>query len=164
MSDLLSWRARSNILTPSASALLQSCERGVEDVGQPLLIAGRENMARLVAAMTREWEVATHNVTLAAQQVCFTSFLLSLFGAVSAAVSFLVPVLSGCLGLPRRSVQRPSLCVHRRVLNSNEAALQASFSFCSCGKLRLGGMLCIALALCHGKMLPLAATRSQDVF
>lgn len=39
------------------------------DVGQPLLIAGRENMAPLVAAMTREWEVATHNATMAAKQV-----------------------------------------------------------------------------------------------
>ncbi|BDA47113.1 probable NFX1-type zinc finger-containing protein 1 at C-terminar half [Coccomyxa sp. Obi] len=46
----------------------QSCERAVEDVGKPMMIAARENMVNLVAAMTREWEVATHNATLAAQQ------------------------------------------------------------------------------------------------
>lgn len=34
-----------------------------------MMIAARENMVNLVAAMTREWEVATHNATLAAQQV-----------------------------------------------------------------------------------------------
>ena len=44
----------------------QSCERPLEDVGQPLLIAGVENMAPLVAAMTREWEIATHNAALLA--------------------------------------------------------------------------------------------------
>jgi hypothetical protein len=50
-------------------------------VGQPLLIAGRENMAPLVAAMTREWEVATHNATMAAKQVraCSLSKSLSSF-------------------------------------------------------------------------------------
>ncbi|CAL8471736.1 g11278 [Coccomyxa elongata] len=46
----------------------QSCERAVEDVGKPMMIVARENMVNLVAAMTREWEVATHNATLAAQQ------------------------------------------------------------------------------------------------
>ncbi len=164
MSDLSSGRARCNILTPSAFALLQSCERGVEDVGQPLLIAGRENMARLVAAMTREWEVATHNATLAAQQVCFTSFLLSLFGAVSAVVSFLVPVLSGCLAC-QDTVFSGLCCVcigaSRRAMKLLCRLLSASAAVESYG---WGRMLCIALALCHGKMLPLAAARSQDAF
>lgn len=54
---------------------LQSCERAVEDVGKPMMIAARENMVNLVAAMTREWEVATHNATLAAQQVHACPFL-----------------------------------------------------------------------------------------
>ena len=52
-----------------ANGVPQSCERAVEDVGKPMIIAARENMVNLVAAMTREWEVATHNATLAAQQV-----------------------------------------------------------------------------------------------
>lgn len=52
-----------------AAVGLQSCERAVEDVGKPMMIAARENMVNLVAAMTREWEVATHNATLAARQV-----------------------------------------------------------------------------------------------
>lgn len=46
---------------------LQSCTRKPEEQpGAPLAIAGVENMGRLVAAITHEWEVATHNATMAA--------------------------------------------------------------------------------------------------
>ena len=45
---------------------VQGCERQLEETGLPLTIAGVENMGPLVAAMTREWEVAMHNATVAA--------------------------------------------------------------------------------------------------
>lgn len=68
----MSWRkcglVRENCLH-TVFVLVQSCERLVEEVGQPLAIAGVDNMARLVSAMTREWEIATHNATMAAAQV-----------------------------------------------------------------------------------------------
>ena len=50
----------------AALGILQGCERPLEDTGLPLMIAGVENMGPLVAAMTREWEVAMHNATVAA--------------------------------------------------------------------------------------------------
>ena len=46
---------------------LQSCSRKPEQQsGAPLLVAGVEGMGHLVSAMQREWEVATHNATMAA--------------------------------------------------------------------------------------------------
>ncbi|CAK0785152.1 hypothetical protein CVIRNUC_008358 [Coccomyxa viridis] len=45
----------------------QSCSRKPEQQsGAPLLVAGVEGMSHLVSAMQREWEVATHNATMAA--------------------------------------------------------------------------------------------------
>ena len=46
---------------------LQSCSRKPEQQpGAPLLVTGVEGMSHLVSAMQREWEVATHNATMAA--------------------------------------------------------------------------------------------------
>ena len=46
---------------------LQSCTRKPEQQPRPpLVVAGVEHMGQLMMAMTREWEVATHNTTMAA--------------------------------------------------------------------------------------------------
>lgn len=46
---------------------LQSSTRKPEQQPRPpLAVAGVEHMGQLVTAMSREWEVATHNATMAA--------------------------------------------------------------------------------------------------
>lgn len=44
---------------------LQNCKRPMSDVGKATLVGGLSQMLALVAAMTKEWEVAVHNATLA---------------------------------------------------------------------------------------------------
>ena len=48
------------------SVSVQDCQRPLTEVGQPMVIAGLQQMGSLVAAMAAEWEMAAHNATLAA--------------------------------------------------------------------------------------------------